>query len=309
MACQSLSRLTIDDLNLSADDLHEAYHCYEELRNKLQLLFDIRAHTLVKLNEIIEKLHETHHDVNISKVVGSSVGIAGGVVSAIGIVLIPVSFGASLGLTLVGSGIAATGGLVATGAGLTETIISKLKIEEAQAAISADNSQVEAVKKQFSLCERVSEKITKAIEACQPCVDSFLGMLKRAWDDFKQCNLYSAAMFWWHIFSLGKGAVRVAAAVWDLFQLVLYGAERFLTQCWTATRITSLVATTAFKTVDAVFLAIGLLLDLYTLISTIIDMSNGSKSEVAMKLRKHVEALKSEQRLWDELFLDAKKTN
>ena len=305
----ALSRLTIDDLNLSTDDLEEAYHCCEELRNKIQILFDKRTRTILKLNEIIVELNETHHNVNISKVVGSSVGLAGGVVSVFGIALAPFSFGTSLGLTIVGSGIAATGGLVTTGAGLAETLISKSKTTEAQAAISADNLQVEAVKKQFELFERVSEKITKAIEECRPHNNTFLGMLKHAWDDFKQCKLGSAAIFLWYLLNLGKGALRAVAAGWDLFQLLLYGAERFVTECWIATKITRLVATNAFKTLDMVFLAIGLVLDLYTLISTIIDMTNGSKSEVAMKLQDHIDALKTEQRFWDELFLHAKKTN
>ena len=253
MACQSPSRLTINDLDLSVDDLQEAYHCYEELRNKIQHLFDKRVLTITKLNEIIEELHETHHNVNISKVVGSSVGIFGGALSFLGVVLTPVSFGTSLGLTIVGSGIAATGGLVTTGAGLAETIISKSKMNEAQDAISADSSQVEAVKKQFELFERISEKIMNAIEKCQSSNDSFLERLQRAWDDFKQCNLYSAGLFLWYIFSLGKGAIRVVAAGWDLFQLLLYGAERFVAECWIATRITRLVATNAFKTLDMAF--------------------------------------------------------
>ena len=51
------------------------------------------------------------------------------------------------------------------------------------------------------------------------------------------------------------------------------------------------------------------MLDVLTLISTIVDMTKGSKSEVAKKLQEHVEALKTEQRFWDELFLHAKKTN
>ena len=309
MACQCLSRLTIDDLDLSADDLQEAYHCYEELRNQIQHLFDKRVLTIVKLSEIIEGLHETHHNVNISKVVGSSVGILGGGLSILGVVLTPVSFGTSLGLTIVGSGIAATGGLVSTGAGITEAIISKSKMNEAQAAISADSSQVEAVKKQFELFERISDKIMKAIEKCRKSDNSFIGRLKRAWDDFKQCKLYSAGLFLWYLFTLGKKGFRAIAAGWDLFQLLLYGAERFVTECWIATHITRLVATNTFKTLDMAFLAIGLVLDIITLISTIVDMTNGSKSEVALKLQEHVEALKAEQRFWDELFLHAKKTN
>ena len=299
----ALRSLTIADLNLSHDDLQAAYDCYEELRNMIQNLFEKRSLTIVMLNKIIDELNEHRYNVNISKVVGSSVGIVGGVISVIGVVLIPVSFGASIGLTVAGSGMAATGGVVSAGAGITETIITKSKVADAQAAISADNAQVEAVKKQFELLDRVGKKIVAAIENCQARNNTFCEKLKQALNDFKRCNIGSAALFLWYVFSLGRGAVRSLAAGWDLFQLTLYGAERFVTECWIATHITRLVATNAFKTLDMVFLSIGLLLDLITLIMTIIDMCNGSKSEAATKLQQHVEALKTEQRLWDELFI------
>ena len=72
----ALRSLTVADLNLSHDDLQAAYDCYEELRNMIQNLSEKRSLTIVKLEEIIAELDEHHHNVNISKVVGSSVGIA-----------------------------------------------------------------------------------------------------------------------------------------------------------------------------------------------------------------------------------------
>ena len=145
MAC--LSQLTVADLDLSSDDLEAAYQCREELKNKIQDLMIVRSNTISKLNEIIKELHKTHHDVNISKVVRSSVGIAGGVLSLIGMVGAPFTLGSSLALSAVGSGLAAAGGVTTTGATVAEFCISKSKMSEVQAAISADNSKVKEVKK------------------------------------------------------------------------------------------------------------------------------------------------------------------
>ena len=103
MAC--LSQLTVADLDLSSDDLEAAYQCHEELKNKIQDLMIVHSNTISKLNEIIKELHKTHHDVNISKVLGSSVSIAGGVFSLIGMIGAPFTLGSLLALTAVKLGV------------------------------------------------------------------------------------------------------------------------------------------------------------------------------------------------------------
>ena len=152
------------------------------------------------------------------------------------------------------------------------------------------------------------KKITEAIEKCQTdnteSDDSFMGRLKCAWEHIKQCELGEAALFVWYAFSICWQAYRVVAAGWDLCQLFLYGAEQIVKDSSVVKCIKDIIGSTAFKVLDCAFLAIGLVLDIYTLVST---MENGLKSEAALKIEKHVDTLKTEQRFWDELLLNAKK--
>ncbi|KAM6965954.1 uncharacterized protein apol [Tautogolabrus adspersus] len=67
--------------------------------------------SLNELEEVAVQLDSMNKGAKISSVVGSSVGAIGGVLSIIGIALIPVTAGVSLGLTMTGIGLSVTSGV------------------------------------------------------------------------------------------------------------------------------------------------------------------------------------------------------
>ncbi|KAM6966683.1 uncharacterized protein LKV04_019109 [Tautogolabrus adspersus] len=120
------------DLDLSEDDIERMlYHInqLDDIRMNqhfcLVFLFhdcsgfldefnDRLPHMLQSLNELEEvavQLDSMNKGAKISSVVGSSVGAIGGVLSIIGIALIPVTAGVSLGLTVTGVGLSVTSGV------------------------------------------------------------------------------------------------------------------------------------------------------------------------------------------------------
>ncbi|KAL7861255.1 hypothetical protein AOLI_G00176040 [Acnodon oligacanthus] len=80
---------------------------------------------LSDLEEAAVQLDMMKMGSNISTVAGSSVGIAGGVLSIVGMALAPVTAGASLGLTLTGVGLGVTSGVTSLVTGITEMAFNK----------------------------------------------------------------------------------------------------------------------------------------------------------------------------------------
>lgn len=294
--------------------LQDVYYSFEELNTELERLHELRSQTISQLRIIIKDLHKHHLNVNISKVVGSSVGIFGGVLSIVGLALIPVSAGASIGLTIAGSATAAAGGITATGAGATEFVISKKKMSKAQAAIDADRAQVEVVLEKWQKFERLSQKATTEIEEARECKEEetniFMEKLKGAWSLFKRISeskVAESAIFMWSIISLGKCAFRMAAAAWDVGQVIFLGVEEFArSNKWIAQLIIRCIGPFGYLLFDALFCAIGLVMDITTLIYTLYDICRGSKSKPALKLQEKVDELEAEQKTWEQVFLQDK---
>ncbi|XP_060749273.1 uncharacterized protein apol [Tachysurus vachellii] len=80
---------------------------------------------LCDLDEAAVQLNKMKLGSNISTVAGSSVGIAGGVLSIVGLALAPVTAGVSLALTLTGVGLGVTSGVNGIVTGITEMAVNK----------------------------------------------------------------------------------------------------------------------------------------------------------------------------------------
>ena len=126
--------------------LGKSYEQFDELEAELTTLVQLRRETIQELLQIASKLDKHHKNVNISKMVGSSVGIIGGVTGIVGLGLIPVSFGISAIVAGVGAGVAALGGITSSGADVAEFGITRKLVAKAQKAIDADKRQCEKVK-------------------------------------------------------------------------------------------------------------------------------------------------------------------
>ncbi|MCJ8739725.1 hypothetical protein PDJAM_G00050390 [Pangasius djambal] len=106
---------------------------------RLTFLFDVKAQDFILIfserhNRMLEflsdlekaavELDKMKKGSNISTVAGSSVGIAGGVLSIVGLALAPVTAGVSLALTLTGVGLGVTSGVNGIVTGITEMAVN-----------------------------------------------------------------------------------------------------------------------------------------------------------------------------------------
>ena len=87
----------------------------EELHDAFLNWIPIRRRTKEQLEELATKLHEHHRNVNISTIIGASVGTLGGILSVAGLIAAPFTFGVGIVVSLVRAGIGGAGGLVMSG--------------------------------------------------------------------------------------------------------------------------------------------------------------------------------------------------
>ena len=74
----------------------------ESLRNDLYDLIDQTPDLVNKLNDLADEVDKVFKDVKISKVVGASAAIGGGVLTGAGFILSFLTFGAAFGLSVAG---------------------------------------------------------------------------------------------------------------------------------------------------------------------------------------------------------------
>ncbi|KAF5888406.1 apolipoprotein L4-like [Clarias magur] len=134
------------NLNISDESVHKLYdHLVQLIKMRMDksfrvnFLFDVKAQDFIfifsecqcrmfqflsDLEEAAVQLDKMKKGSNISTVAGSSVGIAGGVLSIVGLALAPVTAGVSLALTLTGVGLGVTSGVNGIVTGITEMAVN-----------------------------------------------------------------------------------------------------------------------------------------------------------------------------------------
>ncbi|KAM4598170.1 uncharacterized protein apol [Polymixia lowei] len=102
---------------------------------------------LTDLEENAVQLDRMKQGAQISSVAGSSVGAVGGILSIVGLALIPVTLGASLALTLTGVGLGVTSGVNSLVTTVTEISVNSTQQKKAKEVFENFMKDVESVQK------------------------------------------------------------------------------------------------------------------------------------------------------------------
>ena len=99
----------------------------------------VRHQTIKLLEQNKDEVLKIARDVRIAKIAGSatSLVVGGGLIIA-GLILIPFTFGASVGLTLAGAGVGAAGTATSVGASIVSKVMSNSKVKKAREHINLD---------------------------------------------------------------------------------------------------------------------------------------------------------------------------
>ncbi|KAL0152673.1 hypothetical protein M9458_052396 [Cirrhinus mrigala] len=138
--CEDSLQKMLDHLNqLTKTRMDQNIRLTFLFQNHAQVFIDIfsKSHSRMEqfLSDLEEKavqLDKMKKGASISSVAGSSVGIAGGVLSILGLAFAPVTAGASLALTLTGVGLGVTSGVNSLVTGITEVAVNRHHGKNAQ---------------------------------------------------------------------------------------------------------------------------------------------------------------------------------
>lgn len=112
------------------------------------------------LEESAVQLDRMNKGAKISSVVGSSVGVVGGVLSIVGLALIPVTAGVSLGLTMTGLGLGITSGVNSIVTTATETGVNHTEQKKANGVLQSFMEDVQILQ---GCLEEVTNRETSQI--------------------------------------------------------------------------------------------------------------------------------------------------
>ncbi|XP_075197666.1 uncharacterized protein LOC142297313 [Anomaloglossus baeobatrachus] len=203
----------------------------EELRGILTCLLKNVSDCSKQLLTSADDLDEFHRAATIASVTGSSVGLAGGITTIVGLVLAPFTAGVSLIVSGIGAGVAAVGGLTGASASIADTVNMKKKC-----------SRVEKIVKKVNINMNELEKISKKLDLLVTGIMS----KQKAVDGSDAARVGGrgvyAAIEVGRMIQLGK----VSAAAARGIQIAVRGAQVF--------RVVSGVFAALFIIVDATFI-------------------------------------------------------
>ncbi|XP_072539019.1 apolipoprotein L6-like [Salminus brasiliensis] len=134
----------------AAETFREKARCVKKALRLYDLLLSERKETLcgliAGLMEVSDNLNKVHKGVKIAGITGGAAGAAGVAAAVGGILLAPLTLGASLAVTAVGVGVAAAGGVTGASAAITNkvnTSIDRRKVEKILQDYTAEIEDIE----------------------------------------------------------------------------------------------------------------------------------------------------------------------
>ncbi|XP_073530448.1 apolipoprotein L3-like [Phyllobates terribilis] len=230
----------------------------ENLKGILTDLLNTIADCSTKLLTIADDLDEFHKGATIASVTGSSVGIAGGITTIVGLILAPFTAGASLIVSGIGAGVAAVGGITGASASIADSVNMKNKCSQVDEIVKAINAEMDDL-----------EKASKELDS----------LVNEIMSTQKVGDIPNSVR-------VGGRGVYAALEVVRLIQLgkVSAAAARGVQIAAQGVRV--------FKGISGVLAGLFIFIDIFFVAKGAVDIHRGSKTEQAAQIRECAEEIK-----------------
>jgi hypothetical protein len=211
------------------------------------------------LKSLINKLNKLKRNVDISKLVGSSVAIVGASMAVVGVVLAPATLCGSLALSVTGGTLAFTGSLTSSGASHVNFAVSKADISKARNLLEKDKELLLHLQDMFQDKELFQE-VTRFVASAGSGIKNLVDVIKLTYD-------------------IASEADGIAVLSVNFVSKVVVNLPKMVTNATIVLNI------------------FGTILSVYDLVETSISVSKGSRSEHAKKLANIVTQMEEEEDL------------
>ncbi|XP_017343548.1 uncharacterized protein LOC108276408 [Ictalurus punctatus] len=317
------SSLTFN-LNVSEESVHDLYdHLLQLTKIRRDELFRMNFLFGEKAQGFINLFHECHTRMfaflsdlekaaaaldkmkkgsNMSTVAGSSVGIAGGVLSIIGLALAPVTAGVSLALTLTGVGLGVTSGVNSLVTGITEMAVNSHQGKNANDIFTRFMEDMQKILDYMedvanSICAEESAngvqmvfkagKLIVGAGAVGKCIDAIVDGASAAKVLRSEEVIAKAVNMGLQEANAGRSIPKLAADLPDIGQLAK-GTPLAISKS----------ARAGFITLNALFIGV----DAFFITKSGISLAKGSKNEVAELIRSRLALWRLEMEAWEKIY-------
>ncbi|XP_078496404.1 apolipoprotein L1-like [Lissotriton helveticus] len=239
----------------------------EKRRAMVQHIKDLRA--------IADGVDKFHKGASIAKVTGSTISAAGGIISIVGLALIPVTLGASVILSAVGAGVAIAGGVTNVAAGAAEAKSNSTDKKDVQKILQSSAEDLDGV---WKVIDDYAQDILTQVN------DEYQERLLKELEDIKWEFFNVAAMgntnFNIDASNFVKDFIKsltmlITSLLDDIIKAAAAGAAKAGARAaaGTAAKVTGIAG------------AIFLPLDIFDIVRGSIHIHKGAKSDMAAKIR------------------------
>ena len=254
-----------------------------------------RQDCIKQIRDLADNIDFHHRNTNIAQVSASIAGLVGGGLTVTGLALIPVTFGASLGISI-------AGGVVGIGAAVTEIANAGtdigVRVHRTRKAQHCVNNHVQATQEIQSTLNNLLSLLDETNGlATDEIIDLAEGLVKMNSAEALQFVSTRVATYLSVLICAIKTVPRAAKSLDYLrkgFGISAAASASSLRVVYIAGKAAKVVASTSTKAVGYTFSAVGMVADILTLGVTIYDLAKGSKTSSSKKLRELADEMTEE---------------
>ena len=274
------------DLNLMFSIFQNYYPDFKRVRGKTLELLGIQASNIEQNTKVTDR-------VNLG---GSVTSIVGGILAVVGAALTPVTFGASLGLTIAGLSVGGVGGVTSVGSVISDVKVKRAVKREKEKILENDTEVTKKLQPSLSRLVEIKKKLSKWLSAQQSDKAIPPGFLQniRIYADMLECvfNEFEKIS---SIKYRAIGVVGAAVGVTEAAAGVATGAGKA-----SARGVATGISAAAGASIGLA--AAGMLLDIGMVGYLSYRIHNGSKGEVAEKIREYISEFKQKMNVLQQLY-------